>query len=50
MGGPKYVPVDKIYITKDGNTQNFKYAYPNATKILDDHRISVKFVVDRSLQ
>ncbi len=50
VGGPKYVPIEKIYITKNGNTQNFKYSYPNAIKILDDHRISVKFVVDRSLQ
>ena len=49
-GAPKYIPVDKIYITKNGDTQNFKYSYPNATKILDDHHISVKFVVDRTLQ
>lgn len=49
-GHPKFVPVDKIYITKKGETQNFKYQYPNANKILDDHRISVKFVVDRTLQ
>ncbi len=49
-GHSKFVPVDKIYITKNGNTQNFKYSYPNAIKILDDHRISVKFVIDRSLQ
>ena len=50
IGGPKYVPVDKIYITKNGDTQNFKYQYPNANKVLDDHHISVKFVVDRTLQ
>ena len=49
-GHPKYVAVDKIYITKHGETQNFKYQYPNATKILDDHHISVKFVIDRTLQ
>lgn len=49
-GHPKFVPVDKIYITKHGETQNFKYSYPNANKILDDHHISVKFVVDRTLQ
>ena len=47
-GQPKYVGVDKIYITKNGETQNFKYQYPNANKILDDHHISVKFVVDKS--
>ena len=49
-GSVKYIPVDKIYITKNGETQNFKYTYPNANKILDDHHISVKFVVDRTLQ
>ena len=49
-GHPKFVPVDKIYITKHGETQNFKYQYPNANKILDDHHISVKFVVDKSIQ
>ena len=49
-GHPKYVPIDKIYITKGNDTQNFKYQYPNANKILDDHHISVKFVVDRTLQ
>ncbi len=49
-GSVKYIPIEKIYITKKGETQNFKYQYPNANKILDDHRISVKFVIDRSLQ
>ena len=49
-GHPKFVPVDKIYITKHGETQNFKYQYPNANKILDEHRISVKWVIDRTLQ
>ena len=46
IGCPKYTPVDKIYITKNGETQNFKYQYPNANKVLDDHHISVKFVVE----
>ena len=50
FGHPKYVAVDKIYITKNGDTQNFKYQYPNANKVLDDHHISVKFVVDRTRQ
>ena len=50
VGKPKFVPVDKIYITKNGSTQNFKYSYPNATKVLDEHHISVKFVIDRTLQ
>lgn len=49
-GSHKYVAIDKIYITKNNETQNFKYQYPNANKILDDHHISVKFVVDKSLQ
>ena len=46
----KYIAIDKIYITKNNETQNFKYQYPNANKILDDHHISVKFVVDRTRQ
>ena len=50
VGRPKFVPIDKIYIIKDGETLNFKYSYPNANKILDEHHISVKFVVDRTLQ
>ena len=50
LGQPKFVPIDKIYITKKGETQNFKYSYPKATKILDDHHISVKFVIDPTLQ
>ena len=50
VGGPKYVPVDKIYITKNGETLNFKYSFPDANKILDEHHISVKLVIDRTLQ
>ena len=42
----KYSTVDKIYIIKGNQTLNFKYSYPNANKILDDHRVSVKYVVD----
>ena len=49
-GHQKYIEVDKIYVTKHGETQNFKYQYPNANNVLDDHHISVKFVVDRTLQ
>ena len=44
IGQQKYTAVEKIYITKQGETQNFKYSYPSANKILDDHHISVKFV------
>ena len=49
-GHPKYFAIDKIYITKNNQTQNFKYQFPNANKVLDDHHISVKFVVDRARQ
>ena len=41
-----YSAVEKIYIFKDNQTLNFKYSYPNANKILDEHRISVKIVID----
>ena len=50
LGHPKYVGVDKIYITKSGETLNFKYSFPDANKILDEHHISVKLVIDRTLQ
>ena len=44
LGSTKYSAVDKIYVTKNGETFNFKYSYPEANKILDDHHVSVKFV------
>ena len=31
-------------VDKNGETLNFKYSFPDANKILDDHHISVKFV------
>ena len=46
IGSTHYSEVDKIYIIKGNQTLNFKYSYPNANKILDDHRVSVKYVVD----
>ena len=46
IGSANYSSVEKIYIIKNGETLNFKYSYPNANKILDDHHVSVKFVVD----
>ena len=49
-GRHKFVGVDKIYITKHGETLNFKYSFPDANKILDEHHISVKLVIDRTLQ
>ena len=39
-----FVAVDKIYVQKGNETQNFKYSYPEANKILDDHHVSVKLV------
>ena len=41
-----YSAVEKIYIFKENQTFNFKYSYPNANKILDEHRISTKIVVN----
>ena len=40
----RYRAVDKIYVIKNNEAQNFKYSYPDANKILDDHRVSVKLV------
>ena len=39
-----FVSVDKIYIVKGADTLNFKYSFPDANKILDDHHVSVKLV------
>ena len=39
-----FVSVDKIYIVKGNDTLNFKYSFPDANKILDDHHVSVKLV------
>ena len=39
-----FVAVDKIYIVKGSETLNFKYSFPDANKILDDHHVSVKLV------
>ena len=46
VGSSHYSEVDKIYIIKGSQALNFKYSYPNANKILDDHRVSVKYVID----
>lgn len=40
----KFVAVEKIYILKGDETLNFKYSFPEANKILDDHHVSVKLV------
>ena len=42
----KFIAVDKILITKNNETLNFKYHFADALKVLDDHHISVKFVTD----
>ena len=44
-GALKYMLVDKIYVEKDGDTHVLKYSFPDATKLLDDHKISTKMVV-----
>ena len=44
INNSKYSTIDKIYVIKNGETLNFKYAFPDANKILDDHHISVKLV------
>ena len=41
-----YSAIEKIYVVKDGQTFNFKYNFSNANKILDEHHISKKFVID----
>lgn len=41
-----YSAVEKIYVIKNDETFNFKYSFPQVNKILDEHHISVKFVVD----
>ena len=45
-GVNKYVAIDKIYVIKNGETKIMKYDYPDAIQILDQHRISYKFVVN----
>lgn len=45
-GVNKYVAIDKIYVVKNGETKIMKYDYPDAIQLLDQHRISYKFVVN----
>ena len=40
----KYDKVDSIWVTRAGSHSEFKYAYPEAKRILDKHHISTKFV------
>ena len=50
IGSSKFIAVDKILITKNNQTLNFKYHFADALKILDDHHISVKFVIDSLIE
>ena len=42
----KYSIIDKIYVTKNGNTSILKYNYAEALQILEKHRISTKFCIE----
>ena len=42
----KYSVIDKIYVTKNGNTSILKYNYAEALQILEKHRISTKFCIE----
>ena len=42
----KYSIIDKIYVTKNGNTSILKYNYAEALQILETHRISTKFCIE----
>ena len=39
-----YKKVVTIYVTKNGETQNFKYGYGNANRILNEEKISTRYV------
>ena len=41
-----YSVIDKIYVSKDGNTAILKYSYADALQILETHRISTKFCIE----
>ena len=45
-GSTKFIPVDKIYVVRNGETKILKYAYPDVIQILDQHRISYKMVMN----
>jgi hypothetical protein len=38
----KYAMIDKIYVTKDGETSILKYKFADAIQVLEEHRISTK--------
>ena len=39
-----YYTLRSIYVHKDGNQYVFKHAFPQALRILDNHKISTKIV------
>ena len=45
-GAVKFIPIDKIYVVKGGETKILKYSYPDAIQLLDEHKISYKLVVN----
>ena len=40
-----YLHIKAIYVIKNGSQYIFKHAFPNAVRILDDHRISTKICI-----
>ena len=42
----KYSVIDKIYVTKNGDTSILKYGFAEALQILETHRISTKFCIE----
>ena len=43
-----YSVIDKIYVSKDGNTSILKYGFAEALQILETHRISTKFCIEKN--
>ena len=42
----KYSIIDKIYVSKDGNTSILKYGFAECLQVLETHRISTKFCIE----
>jgi hypothetical protein len=42
---PEYVMIDKIFVSKNGETLNLKYSYPDVIKTFDEYRISYKMAI-----
>ena len=41
-----YSVIDKIYVSKDGNTSILKYGFAECLQVLETHRISTKFCIE----